>query len=358
MGMSRDKTNRGRGAVSNPTGRYERYQHVPLDDGWEEYGDDLPVIQTTVQPEQTRTIIARNDSPDVPFDRSINPYKGCEHGCIYCFARVTHAYLGLSPGIDFESRIFSKPDAAKLLEKELARPGYRCEVLVLGANTDPYQPVEKGLRVTRSILEVLAEHEHPVSIVTKSNLVLRDIDVLVPMADKRLVHVMLSLTTLDRELARNMEPRAPTPERRIQTLSALVESGIPVGVLASPMIPGLNDSEMESILKASAMAGADSAGYILIRLPLELKELFTEWLDTHYPTKASRVLQLIRDAHEGKLYEPQFGRRMRGSGRYADLLEKRFQVACRRLGLGARDIPLDTGRFRVPPKKGHQMGLF
>ncbi len=212
MGMFRDKTNRGRGAVSNPTGRYERYQHVPLNDGWEDDGDDLPVIQTTVQPEQTRTIITRNDSPDVPFNRSINPYRGCEHGCIYCFARVTHAYLGLSPGIDFESRIFSKPDAAKLLEKELSRPGYRCEVLVLGANTDPYQPVEKRLRITRNILEVLAEHEHPVAIVTKSNLVLRDIDVLGPMAEKRLVHVMLSLTTLDRELARNMEPRAPTPE--------------------------------------------------------------------------------------------------------------------------------------------------
>ncbi len=357
MDMSRHK-NRGRGAVSNPTGRYEKYQHVPLDDGWEDYGNDLQTVRTTVQPEQTRTIIAANDSPDVPFDRSINPYKGCEHGCSYCFARLTHAYLGLSPGLDFESRIFSKPDAAKLLENELTRPGYRCEVLALGGNTDPYQPVEKRLRITRRILEVLADYEHPVGIVTKSNLVLRDLDVLGPMAEKRLVHVMISLTTLDRELARNMEPRAPTPERRIQTVSTLVEMGIPVGVLASPMIPGLNDSEMESILKAGASSGASSAGYILIRLPLELKELFSKWLHTHYPTKASRILQLIRDAHGGKLYEPRFGRRMRGSGRYADLLEQRFQVACRRLGLGSRDLPLDTSRFRVPPKKGDQMVLF
>lgn len=356
--MSRHEKKRGRGAVSNPTGRFERYRHVPLDDGWEGQDRRPPSIPTTVTPEKTRSIIARNDSPDVPFDRSINPYKGCEHGCIYCFARTTHAYLGLSPGLDFESRIFSKPDAAELLRKELARPGYRCEVLALGANTDPYQPVEKRLRITRSILEVLAEHDHPVGIVTKANLVLRDADILKPMAEKRLVRVMVSVTTLDRRLARAMEPRAPTPERRLQTIAALAESGIPVGVLSSPMIPGLNDAELESILEASAEAGASSAGYILIRLPLELKELFTEWLETDYPTRASRVLQLIREAHGGRLYEPQFGARMRGTGQYADLLEKRFQVACRRLALGARNTRLDTDRFRVPSKGGEQMGLF
>lgn len=344
--MSRDKRKRGRGAVSNPTGRYERFQQVPFDDGWGSADSEPPAISTTVTTEQARTIITTNDSPDVPFDRSINPYKGCEHGCIYCFARTTHAYMGLSPGLDFESRIFSKPNAPALLRRELGRAGYQCrEALALGANTDPYQPAERKLEITRGLLEVLAELQHPVSIVTKSNLVLRDVDILRPMAEKNLANVMVSVTTLDRSLARTMEPRAPTPARRLQAMKALVQAGVPVGVLASPMIPGLNDAEMEAILEASAEAGATTAGYILIRLPLEVKDLFIEWLETNYPTKASRVLQLVRESRDGKLYDAQFGARMRGSGPYAEILERRFQVACRRLGLGDRGPELDTSRF-------------
>ncbi len=349
---------RGRAALSNPSGRYERHRHVPLDDGWEDFDPDPNAIRTTVTPEATHSIITRNDSPDVPFDQSINPYKGCEHGCIYCFARPSHAYLGLSPGLDFESRIFSKPDAPALLERELARPNYRCDVLALGANTDPYQPVERRLKLTRRILEVLSKHEHPVSIVTKSNLILRDLDLLVPMAQKNLAGVMISITTLDTKLARCMEPRAPTPERRIQCIGALTDAGVPVGVLTSPMIPGLNDSELEAILKASAEAGAVSAGYILIRLPREVKELFTEWLEDHWPDKASRVLGLLRQAHGGELYDPGFGVRMRGTGPYAEMLRKRFEVCCRRYGLNEGHTPLDRGRFRVPPQRGDQMFLF
>ncbi len=290
----------GRGAVSNPTGRYERYRHETFDDGWATEDPSPRKIETKIVPEKSKSIIARNDSPDVPFDRSINPYKGCEHGCVYCFARPTHAYLGLSPGLDFESRIFSKPEAPALLRRELARPGYRCDVLALGANTDPYQPAEKRLELTRSILEVLEEHEHPVSIVTKSNLVLRDLDILASMARKRLAHVLISVTTLDRSLARTMEPRAPTPERRVEALRTLHDAGVPVGVLASPMIPGLNDSELEAILEACSEAGAVYANYILIRLPLEVQGLFVEWLETHYPTKAARVLGLIKETREGE----------------------------------------------------------
>jgi DNA repair photolyase len=349
---------RGRGAVSNPTGRYERYQRDPFDDGWESSDLEPRPIQTSITPEKTRTIIARNDSPDVPFDRSINPYKGCEHGCVYCFARPTHAYLDLSPGLDFESRIVSKPDAPERLVEELAHPKYKCEVIALGANTDPYQPAERKLEITRRILDVLAEHEHPVSAVTKSNLVLRDLDRLAALAEKRLAFVLLSLTTLDRVLARHMEPRAPTPERRIQAMRLLSDAGVPVGVLSSPMIPGLNDSELESILDASARAGAGFAGYIMIRLPLEVKELFTEWLETHYPAKASKIIHLIRESHGGKLYEPEFGIRMRGTGEYADMLEKRFQAAVRRFGLSTETPVLDSSRFRVPPRRGDQIRLF
>ncbi len=355
--MSQNRQRRGRGAVSNPTGRYEKFQQVPFDDGWGSADTEIPSIKTKVTAEKARTIITKNDSPDVPFDRSINPYKGCEHGCIYCFARTTHAFMGLSPGLDFESRIFSKPNAPELLRIELSRVGYRCgEAVALGANTDPYQPAERKLQITRRILEVLSELEHPVSVVTKSNLVLRDLDILGPMAEKNLANVMVSLTTLDRSLARVMEPRAPTPERRLQAMEALVQAGVPTGVLASPMIPGLNDAEMEAILEASAKAGATSAGYILLRLPMEVKDLFTEWLETNYPTKVSHVLQLLREARGGKLYEAQFGVRMRGSGPYAEILEKRFQVACRRFGLGDRSSELDTSRFRSQDQK--QMDLW
>jgi DNA repair photolyase len=355
---NRSGKTRGRGAVSNPTGRFERFEHQPFDDGWESSDSEPSPIKTTITPEKTRSIITRNDSPDVPFDQSLNPYKGCEHGCIYCFARSNHAYLNLSPGMDFEARIFSKPFAPELLRRELAHPRYRCRVLALGSSTDPYQPAEKKLGITRRLLEVLAEHEHPVSVVTKSNMVLRDLDRLFGMAKKRLAFVLISVTTLDRDLARCLEPRAPTPERRLQAMRVLAEAGVPVGVLSSPMIPGLNDSELESILEESAEAGAGFAGYIMIRLPLELKTLFTEWLEAHYPTKASRVIHLIRETHGGKLYEPKLGVRMRGTGEYAEMLGKRFQIALRRFGLSAERPVLDIGRFRVPPKKGDQIHLF
>jgi DNA repair photolyase len=311
-----------------------------------------------VTPEVTRTIITRNDSPDIPFDRSINPYKGCEHGCVYCFARPTHAYLGLSPGLDFETRIFSKPEAANLLREELRRPAYRCAVMALGSNTDPYQPIERDLRITRRVLEVLAEFRHPVGIVTKSTLVLRDLDILGPMARAGLASVMVSITTLDPELAGRMEPRASAPRQRVETIRALARSGVPVGVLASPMIPGLNDTEMERILEHSANAGAQSAGFILLRLPLEIKELFAEWLVEHYPLKARRILSLIKSARGGRLNDATFGTRMRGTGAYAELIRRRFDIAVRRLGLNRRRVTLDTTLFRPPPGPGDQEVLF
>lgn len=362
--MRKTRGARGRGAVSNHEGRFERYQHVPFDDGWQGLDWEPAPHDTTVTPETTRSVITRNDSPDVPFDRSINPYKGCEHGCIYCFARPTHAYLGLSPGLDFESRIFSKPDAATRLREQLAKPSYEPQVIAIGANTDPYQPAERSLAITRELLEVMLDFRHPVAIVTKSNLIARDLDLLRRLADERLVHVLISVTTLDLELARRMEPRAPTPERRLQAMAALADQGVPVGVLASPMIPGLNDSEMEKILESAAASGASSAGYILLRLPLEVKQLFEEWLADHYPTKASRVLSLVRETREGKLYDPRFGTRMRGTGPYASLLARRFEVARRRLGLKERPTPLDFTRFRVPAgstrsdRSGGQLALF
>jgi len=352
---------KGRGAVGNTEGRFETRRIEPADYGWDAGGEEdaPPRLPTTVTPEKTRTILSRNDSPDIPFDRSINPYKGCEHGCVYCFARPTHSYLGLSPGLDFETKIFSKPDAARLLREELRRPGYRCEVIALGANTDPYQPAERDLSITRGILEVLWEHRHPVGIVTKSSLVLRDLDLIAPMAGQNLAAVFLSITTLDRGLARTMEPRAAAPHRRLETIRALSEAGVPVGVLASPMIPGLNDQELERILEAAAAAGARTAGYILLRLPHEVKEIFAEWLETHYPLKAAHVLSLVRQTHGGKLYESEFGTRMKGRGPYAELLERRFATACRRLGLTRRGgSPLDVSHFRLPPRPGDQPGLF
>src|SRR5262245_12012218 len=331
-----------------------------MDYGWDAPDDgEPPRLETSVTPEKTRTILSRNDSPDVPFDRSINPYKGCEHGCVYCFARPTHSYLGLSPGLDSETRIFSKPDAARLLREELRRPGYRPEVIALGANTDPYQPVERDLRITRDILEVLWEHRHPVGIVTKSSLVLRDRDLLASMARENLAAVFLSITTLDPKLARTMEPRAATPARRLETIRSLSEAAVPVGVLASPMIPGLNDAELERILEAATAAGARTAGYILLRLPHEVKEIFSDWLRAHYPLKAAHVLSLVRQTHGGKLYESGFGTRMKGKGPYAELLERRFATACGRLGLQRKGgAPLDVSRFRVPPRPGDQPGLF
>ena len=358
--MTREtKIRKGRGAVSNVAGRFEPRRVVPFEEG-----DDRPVeegpapLPTTITAEVTRSIITRNDSPDVPFDQSINPYRGCEHGCVYCFARPTHAYLGLSPGLDFETRIFSKPEAPRILREELRRPGYRCQVIALGANTDPYQPAERDLRITRTILEVLAEHRHPVAIVTKSDLVVRDLDLLGPMAASRLACVLVSITTLDRALARRMEPRAPTPERRLAAIRSLNTAGVPAGVLTSPMIPGLNDAELERILETAAAAGARSAGYVLLRLPLEIKDLFREWLEAHYPLKAGRVLSLVRDTRAGRLYDSAFGTRMRGTGPQAYLLRRRFEIACRRLGLLREPLPLDTSLFRVPPRAGDQIRLF
>ena len=350
---------RGRGAVSNRAGRYERSRVEATDEPDPTLAEEEPPpLKTTVTPEKIRSIITTNDSPDVPFDQSINPYRGCEHGCVYCFARPTHAFLGLSPGLDFESRLFSKPDAPRLLREELRKPGYVCRPLALGANTDPYQPIERRLYLTRAILEVLAEHRHPAVVVTKSDLVQRDADLLAAMARERLAMVLVSITTLDRRLARLMEPRAATPPRRLETIKALTAAGIPAGVLASPMIPGLNDAEVEAILAAAAEAGAVSAGYVLLRLPLEIKDLFREWLETHVPRRAAHVLSLLRDMRGGRLYDPAFGSRMRGEGPLADLLRRRFEVARRRLGLAARPAPLDVTRFRVPPRAGDQGSLF
>ncbi|CAN0457970.1 unnamed protein product, partial [Discosporangium mesarthrocarpum] len=301
---------------------------------------------------------ARNTSPDVPFDRSINPYRGCEHGCVYCFARPTHAFLGLSPGLDFESRLFYKPDAAALLEKELRKKSYKCDVMAMGTNTDPYQPIERDYQLTRRILEVLAAHNHPVGIVTKSSLIARDIDILGPMAEKKLAQVCLSVTTLDRDLSRKLEPRAPTPQRRLDTIRALVDAGIPCGVMAAPMIPVLTDPELESILEAAKDAGAHMAGYVLLRLPLEIKDLFREWLDAHAPLKADHVMNAVKEAGGGQIYDPTYGVRQRGTGVYADLLLQRFEKACRRLGLNERKYRLDRTQFRPPPRAGDQMGLF
>jgi DNA repair photolyase len=347
---------RGRGAVSNPTGRFEPHQHAAFDDGWGSLGEPPPPLATVVTEERSRTIISRNDSPDVPFDRSINPYKGCEHGCVYCFARPTHAYLGLSPGQDFETRIVAKPDGPDVLAAELGRRSYRPAVIALGANTDPYQPVERRLGLTRRLLEVLAEHRHPVSIVTKSALVLRDLDLLRELAAAGLASVLLSITSLDPELARRMEPRAAAPHRRLEVVRTLAEAGVPVGVLASPMIPGLNDHELERILEAAATAGARSARYLILRLPHELKQLFHEWLLAHYPDRAARVLALVRDTRGGQLYDATYGVRMRGTGPVADLLAARFKVAARRHGLDGSLPELDTSQFRPPPRG--QLSLF
>ena len=351
---------KGRGAASNASGRFEAEQRVAFDDGWGSADAAPHRLDTIYARDSSRSIIAWNKSPDISFDRSINPYRGCEHGCIYCYARPSHAYLGLSPGLDFESRIFVKEDGPELLRAELAKPGYACAVIALGANTDPYQPIERKLGLTRRILEVLSEHDHPVSVITKSALVQRDVDVLADMAKRRLASVAVSLTTLDRALARVMEPRAATPERRLETIAALAGAGIPVTVMTAPMIPALNDMELERLLEAARDRGARKAGYVLLRLPLELVALFEEWLATHAPGKAKHVMSLIKDAREGKAYRAEWGTRMKGTGAYAEMLRLRFDKACRRLGLNERKdaFHLDTTLFRPPPKKGDQLALF
>jgi len=357
--VTEKRTRKGRGAIGNATGRFERERRLAIDDGWDSADAEPMPLYTTYSKDTSRSIIARNDSPDIGFDRSINPYRGCEHGCIYCYARPTHAYLGLSPGLDFESRIFVKEDGPELLRAELSKPNYRCDVMALGANTDPYQPAERKLEITRRILLVLQEFRHPVGIVTKSALVQRDIDILAEMARDGLASVAVSVTTLDRALARKMEPRAATPERRLETLAALAEAGIPTTVMAAPMIPALNDHELERILESAAERGVRRAAYTLLRVPLEIKGLVEEWLDAHQPGKAKHVMSLLRDTHGGKAYTAEWGTRMRGLGPYAEMLRMRFDKACKRLGLNERERGwnLDTSKFRRPPQKGDQLNL-
>jgi len=350
---------KGRGAASNASGRFEAEQRVAFDDGWGLADEEPAPLATTLSVDSTRTIIARNDSPDISFDRSINPYRGCEHGCIYCYARPSHTYLGLSPGLDFESRLFYKPQAAKLLASELRKKDYSCRPIALASNTDPYQPVERKLGITRAILEVLRDFRHPVTIVTKSALIQRDLDILGEMARDRLAMAAISVTTLDRRLARVMEPRAAAPERRLETIAALAAAGVPAAVMSAPMIPALNDSEMEQILERARAAGATSAAYTLLRLPLELKDLFKEWLETHFPAKAAHVLSLVAQTHGGRLYDSTWSKRMTGTGPYADVLRLRFERVCRRLGFNERTTQkLDTSRFMPPPQKGDQLALF
>ncbi|HEV8015452.1 MAG TPA: PA0069 family radical SAM protein [Stellaceae bacterium] len=353
---------KGRGAISNADGRFERGTHVAIDDGWGSADAEAPPLETQFLRDTSRTVIARNNSPDIGFDRSINPYRGCEHGCIYCFARPTHAYLGLSPGLDFESRIFVKEDAPALLRAELSKPSYKPKPIALGVNTDAYQPIEKKLGLTRRILEVLYEFRHPVTLITKSTLIQRDIDILAAMARDHLCGAAVSVTTLDRNLARKMEPRAATPERRLETIAALAAAGIPTAVMAAPMIPALNDAELESIIEAAVARGAHSAGYVLLRLPLELAGLFEEWLNANFPGKAKHVMSLIKQSRDGQAYQSQFGTRMRGTGPYAELLRIRHESACHRLGLDKkRDTRrLDCSLFRVPAraKETAQLSLF
>jgi DNA repair photolyase len=348
---------RGRGARSNRTSRYDQERRLDTDDGWESLGS-LDPFKTEVRREIARSIIATNDSPDLSFSQSINPYRGCEHGCIYCYARPTHSYLGHSAGLDFETKIYAKANAAELLERELANPRYVPRVIALGAVTDPYQPVEREHGITRAILEVLERTSHPVGIVTKSALVVRDIDILSRMASRGLVKVALSITTLDRRLARRMEPRAATPPKRLEAMRVLSEAGIPTVVMTAPIIPALNDSEIESLLEASASAGAREAGYVLLRLPIELKELFREWLATDYPDRASRVINILRSMHGGKDYVAEFGHRQRGSGPYAQQIAARFRLAARRNGLNERALKMRTDLFCPPVPAGAQMRLF
>lgn len=355
--MSSPSAIRGRGAVSNATGRYELMAREAFDDGWTE--DDEPKqLTTTLSRENARRIITRNDSPDIGFNASINPYRGCEHGCIYCYARPAHAYMGLSPGLDFETKLFFKPDAAKLLEAELSKPGYRCERIHIGGNTDPYQPAERKLKVTRSVLEVLDRFNHPLSIISKSNLIVRDADILGRMAQRRLATASISITTLDRALARAMEPRCATPAKRLEAISRLTEAGVPTAVSFAPVIPGLNDHELEAVLEAAKDAGAHSAHYTLLRLPMEIKDLFREWLQEARPDRAARVMSLIRQARGGLDYDPRWGSRMVGQGPVADLVRVRFAVAAKRLGLHGTYERHDVASFTVPPKTGDQMTLF
>jgi len=348
---------RGRGAQSNVSGRYEPVARLTFDDGWQSL-EDLPPFATTVSVDTTRKVITRNESPDLGFDRSINPYRGCEHGCVYCYARPTHAYLGLSPGLDFETKLFAKPDAPELLERELSAPGYEPRVIAIGSNTDPYQPIERRYEVMRRLLEVLDRAGHPVGIVTKSALILRDIDILTRMAQRNLVKVAISVTSLDPKLARIMEPRAATPMRRLEAVRRLSEAGVPTSVLVAPVIPAVNDPEIERILNAASVAGASGAGYVILRLPLELRDLFDEWLKANFPDRRQHVFKLVREMHGGKDYDATFGKRMKGSGPYAWMIGRRFELACAKLGLNVTKAKLTTEHFRAPRRAAEQLSLF
>lgn len=348
---------RGRAAATNTSGRFEKLSRETFDDGWETL-EDLPQLKTEVQEERARTIITRNESPDISFDRSLNPYRGCEHGCIYCFARPSHAFMGLSPGLDFETRLFAKPNAAALLERELSKPGYQPKVIAIGTNTDPYQPLERRYQLMREILEVLEACGHPVAIVTKSALVTRDIDILSRMAERNLVKVALSITTLDKKLCRMMEPRASAPHKRLAAVKTLSEAGIPASVMMAPVIPALTDSEIEALLEAAHDHGATEAGYILLRLPREVSELFRDWLLRNRPDRYRHVMNLIRSMRGGKDYDAKWGERMRGAGPYADQIAKRFSLTAKRLGLNLRKKKLSTGHFVQPQKGGVQLSLF
>jgi DNA repair photolyase len=348
---------RGRGAGINPSGRFEAFRSEVVDDGWGS-AEELPPLKTKVQVEQARNIITRNDSPDISFDRSVNPYRGCEHGCVYCFARPSHAFMGLSPGLDFETRLFVKPNAAELLERELGAPSYQPKTIAIGTNTDPYQPIEREYRLMRAILAVLARTNHPVGIVTKSALVMRDIDLLKPMAEKGLVKVALSVTTLDRKLARALEPRASSPARRLEAIRQLANAGIPVGVMVAPIIPAVTDSEIERILAAAETFGAREAGYVLLRLPLEVSEIFKDFLLRELPDRYRHVINLLRSMRGGKDYDAEWGKRMRGTGPYAWQIGRRFELAAKRLGLNKNRIKLDTSQFLKPTEGGVQLALF
>ena len=352
-----------RGALSSIPGRFETLEHEPFDDGW--FAEDEPAQprETSVTEERARSIVATNDSPDVPFEHSVNPYRGCEHGCIYCYARPSHAYLELSPGLDFETKLFAKTNAAELLRQALAKPGYQPKPLAFGTNTDCYQPIERRYRIMRQLLEVLAECDHPLTIVTKSALIERDLDLLAPMAKKNLVKAFVSIATLDRPLARRLEPRAASPQRRVDTLRALAAAGVPCGVMIGPVIPALTDKSIEEVLEAAAQAGATMAGWVMLRLPNEVRPLFKEWLGQHYPDRATHVISIVRQVRGGRENDPRFGHRMSGSGNFADLIDRRFTVGCRRLGLNREQNHLnprgepDCSGFR-PPSVGGQMALF
>jgi DNA repair photolyase len=347
---------RGRAAGLNPSGRFEEQRRESFDDGWQSL-EELEPFRTEVQVEKPKTALTKNDSPDIPFDRSINPYRGCEHGCIYCFARPTHSYMGLSPGLDFESRLFSKPDVPKLLERELSRPDYKVRAIAIGTNTDPYQPIEREWRIMRQILEVLHKANHPVAIVTKSALITRDIDILADMASKGLAKVGISVTTLDRKLARSMEPRAATPAKRLEAIKSLTDAGIPTAIMTSPIIPALNDHEIERLLEAGHAAGATEASYVLLRLPLEVSPLFRDWLLQNYPDRYRHVMSLVRSMRDGKDYDAEFGKRMKGTGPYAWQIARRFEMATKRLGLTRRGMPLRDDLFIRPNGAGIQLSL-